>query len=280
LSTLTVGSYTLNLAGLSTTTEGTFTAWLSMKAENDIENLTFTISYADGEHTQQYTHTFDDGTKLPAGKLLHCNINMETKVAFITDPETGTIWQQPQHVVPEGYDHVVYDEASFLAMPTGYGKRIIQVANIKLTSGLDNVFSGTYNGNGYTITGSSGSYAFDYLAAAQIANVHVLGGMWLANIAESHFFNCSAVGSTLVNNGNPGIFTLCSTDQEKLVNDGSQLIYACWYNNAPQGTQVTEDEKDSMVWDETTKELVEVTVGDLLNKDGSINWNYKYAPTP
>ena len=280
LTSLTVGSYTLTLNGNSADGDGEFVAWLSMKAGIDIEDLTFTVNYADGD-SQTYIHPFPAGATLPADKLLHCTINMETKVGFINDAETGAIWGVPEHVVPPGYNYVVYDEASFLEMPVGNenaGKKIIQVADIALSGGLDGTFQGIYNGNGYTINGTSG-YAFSNLYYADIANVHVRGGIGLADTPiVSKISHCSAVGNTMVNKAsNVFYFTLCSTDQAELVNNGTNSLYvACWFGN-----RVEKNHAIGYVWDESTQSLKEVTaVDDLLNGDGSINWDYKYVPTP
>ena len=274
LDNLDVGNYTLYLGNnnLRTTAEGTFTAWLSMPGGINIKDLTFTVAYGDGEYSQGYTHPFASDAILPPGQLLHCNINMEKQVGTFTTSE-GTSWGKPVHTVP-GYDYVVYDAASFLAMPYTTSKKIIQVADIEVSAPYSPQFFATYNGNGYTIKGKDGYSDYAFLdIRSNIVNVHTVG-IGLVELADGAIIShCSAVGKIMVKNPRSSVFTLCSTDQEKLDSDIAYVAYvACWYNGAVQG-----DTGTGYVWDESSKEMESVDASELILTDGTINWNYKYV---
>ncbi len=162
-------------------------------------------------------------------------------------------------------------------MPLASDKKIIQVADITLTNPSPN-FSGTYNGNGFAILKSgmaSSDFVFSGLEGAKIANVHVRDGFMLANESNnSKISHCSAVDKVLVRDGNTNIYTLCSSDQEKLADSGTNTFTACWYNRAAPGTDLG---STGYVWNESSQTMQQVSAHYLFNEDDTINWDYKYV---
>ncbi|NDW13312.1 hypothetical protein D0T50_10460 [Bacteroides sp. 214] len=275
-------SLSINLNGNSNSTEadGTFVAWVSVDPEwlDGATELSFMLGYLD-QDVQEYTHTF--GTALVGnalkGKLLHCNINMETKTAITVGFGSDPTWLDPINTVPDGYTHMVYDAASFAALPTADANAIvIQMADITLTDEALANFAGKYNGNGHTITKASGSAFTTLTGQACITNTHMRGGAVLISTLgmSNKISKCSSIGAALVGQGPmlpvQPLLTLCSTDQTALINSAAPNLFSnCWYNGAAQSTSVAGD-----VWKEATKEMVSVTAAQLY-VDGKIQWDYQ-----
>lgn len=259
--------------------DGTFVAWIVANSTwlNGESNLTFKLFYGDSS-TQEYTHSFSTalvGDDLK-GKLLHCNINFETKVGITVGFGDDATWLNPVYTLPPGYTHMVYDAATFAALPTADANAVvIQLADITLTTEQVADFLGKYNGNGHTISKTSGAAFTTLTNEAYITNTHMRGGASLVSTTGSsasiEFSKCSSIGAALVEQaGGATYFTLCSTDQTALVASGSGYIYACcWYNGATQNTG-----SGGYVWKESTKSTVYATAAQLF-VDGKIQWDYE-----
>jgi len=189
-----------------------------------INTVTFTLA-----NGMQFTaHPVGAGlvSALESGTRHPINITVSGQTATITPPAEGEItpWgtEKTAYPVPEGYDRAIYTEDDLVAFHDAVNKgesldaKVIQMADITLT-GKWNVpiafgtkFTGTYNGNGYTISGLKMNRTnvnvalFDIVDGATLTNIHLrdveLTGVNAAALAISAKNNsiislCSATGN-------------------------------------------------------------------------------------
>lgn len=140
----------------------------------------------------KYKATTNTNQYLAAGKryTLTFTANPLAPTINIT-PNNDPSWNiKDPTVVPPGYDYYIYDKkdlAAWAADPTNRNRKAIQMADIDWEGadwtpvGDDDPFTGTYNGNGYTIIGlnikteGTSIYAgmFGYVSGALLANIHL-----------------------------------------------------------------------------------------------------------